>query len=262
MDAHVHFHNLARVPPTLEAAARNFGSVGGRSHGFLGTLLLAQSQAEHVFEELCSLSSSGEWTFASASREPESLIARSRDASIAVVCGRQVRARDGLEVLALGTCQTYPDEMPFDEAITAVLSSGAVPVLPWGVGKWLGERGRRVRKAALTRGPATLLIGDNGNRLQCAGIPRLVREFQQQGFMVLPGTDPFPIADGYRRVGSFGFLAGIEPSLATPWRDLWAWLADGGGSPSPYGRAAGAVGFLMSQVGIQLYNRLRRDRRS
>jgi len=262
VDAHVHFHALARVPPTLEAAARHFSAAGGRSHGFLGALLLAQSQAECVFEELASLSSYGQWTLEPAEREPETLIARAGDAAIAVVCGRQVRARNGLEVLALGTRAMFPDGMPFDEAVAAVHSSGAVPVLPWGFGKWLGERGRQVREAALQRGPAALLIGDNGSRLQCAGVPRLVRELQQQGFKALPGTDPFPFAGGYRRVGGFGFLAGIEPSLASPWRDLRAWLAGEGGSPCPYGRATGVLDFLISQTGIQLYNRLPWARKS
>lgn len=260
VDAHVHFHGLSCVSPTLDAAARNMGGWGIQSEALLGALLLAQSSSERVFEALSKASTVGRWSIEGVEAEPETLVARTGDEGIAIVCGRQVRALDGLEVLALGTRQEFPDGLEFPAALDAVRASGALPVIPWGFGKWLGERGRRVASALDTQGPRALFLGDNGGRLAAAGLPPLLYSAGQRGFRILPGTDPFPFAQGYRRVGQFGFLAGIEPSMTHPWRDLRRWLLGLEESPPAFGSAMGLTEFIFNQVGIQLYSRLRRAR--
>jgi len=195
----------------------------------------------------------GRWVVTSLPAEPESLIARRDQVAVALVCGRQVRAADGLEVLGLGTCQTYPDGLPFADAVSLVQRSGALTVLPWGFGKWLGERGRRVEQLLDKSAPGDLFVGDNGNRLAALGPPRLFRTAQRKGFRVLPGTDPFPLPGAHRRVGGFGFWAAIEPSAAAPWRALRVWLASRPSSPLAYGRAVGPLRFVRDQVGLRLH---------
>ena len=77
----------------------------------------------------------------------------------------------------------------------------------------------------------------------------------------LKGSDPFPFGRDYRRVGGFGFLAGVEPDPARPWGVIRDWLA-GGGVPVPYGRAVGLGRFTVNQLWIQVHNRLPRKARS
>lgn len=200
----------------------------------------------------------GAWTFDAAGDEPETLIARQGQAAVVVVCGRQVRSADGLEVLALGTRSTFPDGLSLLETVGAVRQSGALTVVPWGFGKWLGRRGKRVEAALeLSMGAEALFVGDNGSRLGLLGAPTLVRASEQRGFRVLPGTDPFPFGGDHRRVGRFGFLADVDPAKAAPWRSLRAWLVGRPSSPVPYGSACGLGRFLFIQVGIQIYNRFR-----
>ena len=260
IDGHVHFHSQASVAPTLDAAAANFRAVGGSSEGWLGGILLTQASGERVFETLLTSPTTSGWSFTPAQDEPETLIARQGMSMLAVVCGRQVRAEDGLEVLALGTREVFPDGLPFDEAVEAVRRSGALTVIPWGFGKWLGERGKRVKKTLDLLGTQGLFVGDNGSRLGLFGQPALVRASEQRGFRVLPGTDPFPFAGGYRKVGSFGFIAELNPAESAPWHGLRAWLMEQTVSPKPYGRASGPFEFVFNQVGIQVYNRLFRKR--
>jgi hypothetical protein len=260
VDGHVHFHRREAVGLTLDAAARNFQATSSRTEALLGAVLLTQTATERVFEKLRDSSSTVDaWSFTTPPDEPETLIAARGVDRIAVVCGRQVRASDGLEVLALGTLESFPDGLAFDEAIRAVLASGALTVLPWGFGKWLGERGQRVERALAEFGPEVLMVGDNGSRLTLAGVPPLVQSAALQGFRVLPGTDPFPFAAGHRRVGKFGFLATCEPPESAPWRALRGWLEGQRQSPQPYGRATGPFAFLFNQVGIQVYNRFFRS---
>lgn len=260
VDGHVHFHSVAAVGPTLDAAAGNFRAAGDRTTGLLGAMLLTQASRERVFETLQGTGNAGGWTITPARDEPVTLIAAREGAAIAIVCGRQVRASDGLEVLGLGTLQSFPDGLPFDEAVTTVRQSGALTVIPWGFGKWLGERGQRVERTLASVGSQALLVGDNGSRLSWLGLPSLLRMSQNKGFRLLPGTDPFPFAGGHKRVGQFGFLADVEPSEAAPWRDLRTWIEARRESPQAYGAATGPLRFVFNQVGIQFYNRLLRGR--
>jgi hypothetical protein len=258
VDAHVHFHNEMRVAPTLDAAALNFRAAGRRADGLLGVLLLTQAKAERVFETLQDSPRAGEWRMHPASAEAETLIARRGPDSIAVVCGRQLCTAEGLEVLALGTREQFPDGLPLGDAIASVQNSGAVAVLPWGFGKWLGARGRQVENAFENGVPGGLFAGDNGGRLASLPKPRLIRRAAARGYRVLPGSDPFPFASDHRRVGAFGFLARTELPESAPWRSLRTWLLGTNDSPAPYGSGCNAVRFVINQFGIQLYRRFQR----
>jgi hypothetical protein len=221
-------------------------------------LLLTQAAGERVFEQLVGGTERGGWRLERVAAEPETVLASKHDVAIAIVCGRQVKSRNGLEVLALGTCREFPDGREIEEAITEVRESGAMAVIPWGFGKWLGERGTRVRTVLDANGESAVSVGDNGGRLAVWGVPALVRDSERRGFRVVPGTDPFPFGGDYRRVGAFGFLAEADIELAAPWRSLRAWLESSPRSPRCFGAACGPVRFFVNQVGMQFYNRFLR----
>ena len=256
MDAHVHFHDVARVVATLDAAESNFRALGCPADGLLGMLLLAQSDGEQVFESLAGLPRAGDWAFTPARDEPETLIARRDDHCVAIVCGRQLRTDDGLEVLGLGTLALFRDRLPIAEAVRAVRQAGALPVVPWGFGKWLGRRGERIEALLAACRPDELFVGDNGGRLGWLPVPPLIRAAEGRGFRVLPGSDPFPFAADHRRVGAFGFRAETALPATAPWRELHAWLRARCRSPSPYGHGCGPLRFALNQAGIQIYRRL------
>lgn len=255
VDAHVHFHNAGRIGPTLDAAAASFRRAAADGARVRGMLLLTQAAREHVFEEMAAGPDRDGWRFEPLVQEPQTVLARKDDALLAVVCGRQVRARAGLEVLALGTRHEFADDQSFEATAAEVRASGALTVLPWGFGKWLGGRGAAVRALLEASDTRALWVGDNGSRLALWGMPGLVRESQQRGVRVLPGTDPFPFGTDYRRVGSFGFVAETSIDEAAPWESLRRWLETLPRSPRSYGRASGPVQFVVNQVGMQVYNR-------
>jgi hypothetical protein len=258
VDGHVHFHNVDCVGATLDSAAANFAAVGAGPRSIQGALLLTQAAGERVFEKLASGPPRGGWQFDRVGAEPETVLARKQGATLAIVCGRQVKSRNGLEVLALGTCREFADGREIEDAIAEVRAAGAMAVVPWGFGKWFGERGRRVRTVLDSSGSSVLAVGDNGGRLAAWGVPKLIRESEIRGFRVLPGTDPFPFGRDYRRVGAFGFVAELELDEAAPWRSLRAWLEASPQSPQRFGSACGPARFVVNQVGMQLYNRFLR----
>lgn len=259
VDGHVHFYEVERASPTLDSALENFRMLGGGEGRCVGALLLTQGSREHVFESLSGHETCGNWTIRPCRSEPQSLIAERDGQAIAVICGRQIRCDTGLEVAALGTTDEFPDGLALDETLARVQGSGAMAVIPWGFGKWSGERGRTVDQALGRYSPDKLAVGDNGGRLRLAGEPLLVRKARDAGYKVLSGSDPFPCGDDYRRVGAFGFLAGVTPGTASPWHDLATWLAAREQSPPGYGQTIGPVRFLVNQAGIRLHNRRMRS---
>ena len=261
VDAHVHFHDDRLIPATLDAAAVNFSSIESPARPSLGMLLLAESSAEQSFDLLTNSDRVGAWQLQSLPGERESIIATKGASRIAIICGQQVRCVHGIEILALGSRRRYPERCQPDDVVNQAIADGAVPVVPWGFGKWMGRSGVIVKALFDNRRKRSLFVGDNGGRLAMVGRPPLLKRLQRDGARVLPGSDPFPFGGDYRRVGGFGFLADAPISVDQPWAMLRTWLLTGSTEPIPYGRAVGPVRFLRNQTGIQIHNRLQRAAR-
>lgn len=256
VDAHVHFHGDRPVSTTLSAAESHFSSIDRSQNPALGFLLLVESGGEHKFDQLANSEREGRWQLTSLSGEPETIVAASGASRLVIVCGQQVRCLRGIEVLALGSRQRYAENQHPNDVVDQVLADGAIPVLPWGFGKWVGQAGRIVTELFDRRSPESLFAGDNGGRLAVLGMPASLRRLRRAGFRILPGSDPFPFGSDHRRVGSFGFLANVTIDTARPWSGLRHWLLNDLGDPIPYGRAVGPGRFFINQTGIQIRNRL------
>ena len=261
VDAHVHFHQQRLVEPTLDAAARNFARLGPPAGPLFGALLLAEPARERIFEQITASRTCGRWQLQPVAGEPQTILASSGEGEIAIVCGRQVRCALGLEALALGTTAQYSDGRGLEETLERIRADGGLAVVPWGFGKWMGRAGGIVRDlfSACSDAPGRVFAGDNGGRLHLWGMPRLLEAATEAGFRVLPGTDPFPFAADYRRVGAFGFVAEAEISQSAPWGSLKQWLESPGAAPKPYGRALNPLQFLFNQGWMQIHNRVLPD---
>ncbi len=112
-----------------------------------------------------------------------------------VLAGRQVVSAEGVEVLAQCTAAQFANGRPLEETIEEIQAAGALAVLPWGVGKWLGRRGKLVTEAA-ARSP--ILLGDNAGRPPFWSFPA------QSLRRAL--TDYTPVNALGRRVSLFTFL--------------------------------------------------------
>lgn len=255
VDAHVHFHGVGAVAATLDAAASNFARAAPGQPGLAGYLLLTQGAREHVYEELHRRHSVGPWALAPATGEEQTLFAQRGPVRLALVCGRQIRAEDGLEVAALGTCRNFADGRSFADSVAEVLAADVVTAIPWGFGKWTGARGRRVSQCLQRDAERRVFLGDSGSRTWLLGEPALIRSGRQAGTRVLAGSDPFPFGSDHRRVGAFGFLADLAPDLARPWASLRRWLEGLRQSPSLYGRPSSPVRFAINQIGVHAWNR-------
>lgn len=267
VDAHVHLHNMFDIGDFFKCAAANFrkasSEVGDANP--LYVIALTESFPTDRFRNFYDLAggrvcpkggSAGSVTVARTLEDSSLLCTLDGETSLVLIAGRQIVSAEGLEVLALGTNRMFPDGRPLARILLEVRDSGALPVIPWGFGKWSGARGRLVRELLLTYRPeAPLFLGDNGGRPRLLPEPPFFELARGQGVPILPGSDPFPLPREVRRVGSFGFACPSSLSYDHPTRDLILLLTDPAPRLIPYGRLEHPLHFIGKQVAIQLIKR-------
>lgn len=266
IDAHVHFYPCYRPEPFLDGALANFRLHGAR----LGVdayapsfLLLTETAEDHWFRELREATArpAGAWTLRTTNDDCSLIASRGIGERIVIVAGRQIATRDGLEVLAVGLDDDLPDGQPLRRTIERVVARGALPVIPWGFGKWWFHRGHLVRGLLEWPPRGVLFLGDNGGRPHGLGTPSLFELAGERGVWTLPGSDPLPFPSHERRVGSHGFALDAPLDLDRPGESLKAQLRELDAQPRAYGAGAALRAFLVHQVVLQVRKRGRIARR-
>lgn len=262
VDAHVHVHSAFDHDVFLDGAAANFRRGAARvgiDEPYAGCLLLAEMKEARWFRERRNGSRTGRpsgrddaWVFEPTEEDCSLLARRATGEKLFVIAGRQIVVREGIEVLALGRDAEISDGLPLAATLDHVRAAGALPVLPWGFGKWWLRRGALVAAAFRHRAGEELFLGDNSGRLEMAGMPALFREAWTEGVPVLPGTDPLPLAGHCGRAGSYGCVLAGPLDEARPAACVLRAIRRLKGQPRVYGRPAGLPRFLGDQAAIRL----------
>jgi len=259
VDAHVHFYPCYDRDLFLDAALANFRRGAGEldlPESTPGCLLLSEARGERWFERVTIEAEGfprGAWAFEPGS-EPEVLVARRRAEPLSrlfLFAGRQIAAREGIEVLALATDAQLGDGLPLFDTLGWANERGAITVLPWGFGKWSFGRGELVHQALSRLGRDHLFLGDSAARPQLGVRPRLFGEAKEKRVHILPGTDPLPFPSHTARAGSYGFVLAGPLDEAAPARSLRQLLGAQLQQPRFYGRREGLLGFFCDQVRMQ-----------
>lgn len=249
LDSHVHLHPIHDEARVLDAAIANARS--SLPDAALVWLLLTEMAGVDAFTRLARQPPAG----FDGGLDADGLtleLRRGDGARVRLTAGRQVQTREGLELLALGTRAAIPDGIALCEAIRRAHGAGALAVIPWGVGKWLGRRGHLV--ADLQAGPdgEEVYLGDNMNRPTVWPTPTQFATAVSAGRRVLPGTDPLPLPRHVDRVAAFGLGLEIEPTAVGGFPALRALIADPRVAMQPCGRRSGIPAFLFDQAALRL----------
>lgn len=264
VDGHVHVHDCFSWPSCINAAHRHFTSasrVAGVDGNFEGCLLLVDNHSAAAFARL----HSGRvevpaWSVYVLDEHDSVVISNDAGARVYVIAGRQIVTAENLEVLAVGCATVIPDGFGTRETIERVREQNAIPILPWGVGKWTGRRKQLVRDLltahAQTPEHQPLLAGDNGNRLRCRRRPEALHDAEQTGLPVIPGSDPLPIPSHSSRVGSYGFMLDSWMQTDQPAEAIRQRLATMQVSPPAFGTLAPLPRFVRDQFIMQWRRRI------
>jgi len=147
---------------------------------------------------------------------PSALVVTDGGRDVTLVAARQVAAAERVEALGFFGETPVPDGLPYAETLARLRGAGYLPVLAWGLGKWLGKRAKIV-DAALASADAVsapLLIGDCALRPTFWPTPAPYRAARAKGLQIVFGSDPLPRPGDERAAGRYATLvdASFDPA--------------------------------------------------
>lgn len=194
IDTHVHIYPHYDVAIFLDTAARRMAGQG--------VLMLTETAQDDAFARLHSGQLTvADWHTQTYPQDPTAVTLTRGDQRLMLIAGRQIVTAERLEILALGTVQTFADGQGAGDVLTTLRAAQIPAVLPWGVGKWVGKRGKILSDLIATHGTKPgVMLGDNGGRPVGWPTPGI---FKTADVPVLPGSDPLPIIGAEQDVGGY-----------------------------------------------------------
>ena len=155
LDTHVHFYPQFDVGAALDAAATNLQRVIDAHHleNACPALLWTRFAREIDVRQrlLDDGTRCGGWHAETVSDDaPGFMVRHPSGRRLFIFVGMQLVSAEGLEVLVAGCHENSGERLPVEDIIQHY-SRRHLVILPWGVGKWFGRRGRLVEK--LLEGP-------------------------------------------------------------------------------------------------------------
>lgn len=203
LDTHVHIYPYVALHQLLHAARRQLHQAAPDAECF--ALCLTERNGHTAFADLASgARTAAGWTFHPTAETNLLRAQPDRGDPLYVLAGRQIITAERLEILALGTDERIPDGQPARAVLDLVRRSRALPVLPWGMGKWLGARGSLVRQLVNEAQPDAFALADTYLLPACAPRPAALRSAARRGFRALAGTDPLDREGEEALAGRYG----------------------------------------------------------
>lgn len=197
----------------------------------------------------------GKWELR-PTNEPNSLTARTHDgATIVLIAGRQVVTRENLEVLGLGVDRDLPFDLSLEDTIRKVHHAGALPVVPWGFGKWWFGRGNRVLELLENSTLPPFCLGDSAGRPQGTRRPQQFIRASKRGISVLPGTDPLPLERHEDMAGKYGLILRDPLQMSAPETGIKFLLLRLFNAPETFGKRASLPRAVGTQVALRFQSR-------
>jgi hypothetical protein len=262
IDAHVHIYDCYDLDKYFNSAYSNFKSAAenlGHADDFTGILLLAESSKDIWFQHLWNYANgielpdgrtSRNWNFYHTAENCSLKATSGKSKSLILIAGRQIVSSEGLEALAIGTTNTFEDGETIYDIIEKINENDSLPILPWGVGKWFGNRGKIVEDI-INIYYTSIYLGDNKNRPYFWPEPRLFRLAKQRGISIFPGSDPLPFAGEHCKVGSFGFSLNARLLDERPTIALKDWILNPTMQFQPYGKLEHVFPFFKNQIALR-----------
>jgi len=261
IDSHVHIHDCFNLEDHLDSVFRNFSNSAfeiDNSTRWMGVLLLTEMKGTDYFKTLHnSLSQKilNKLIIVKTEEEESFIVENSTSHKVIVISGRQIVAKSGIELLALGTSKNIKEREDLEKSVLEVIKANAIPVIPWGFGKWVGEKKNIVKNLITTNKDVKFFLGDNSGRLRFWFKPSLFKFGKSHNRFVFPGSDALPIPSEVNKTGSYGFYLKAELNLFKPAEGLKKLLYDLKESPLTFGKLENPIRFFRNQFIMQIKKR-------
>jgi hypothetical protein len=258
IDSHVHIHECFDLEEFLNNIFANFSNYAheiDNSIPWIGVLLLSEIKGNNFFNLI--LNSSGQkflnnFIITKTEEEESFIIQKSNGQKVIVISGRQIITKGGIELLTLCTTKYFNENEDLHRTILDVITANAIPVIPWGVGKWVGEKKNIVRDFINLNKNINFFLGDNSGRIKFWPEPYLFKLGKSCNRFILPGTDALPIRSEVSKTGSYGFYLITKMDFSKPSESLKKNLNELDKSPSTFGKLENPVKFFRNQFIMQI----------
>ncbi len=251
VDSHIHINDCYNLKRFFDSAFRNFALHKNKLSAlekFIGVLFLTEAGDydffKKFFDEPELYSSKINYKIERTSEET-SLKISDRSNCIILIAGQQIITAENLEVLALGTRKRFKYKKKFSDTINSINDSGAICVIPWAVGKWIGKRGKIIKD--ILQNNSGIFLGDNSGRPVFWPTPKLFSEGMGKKIYTLRGSDPLPFKSQVNKAGSFGFYFNSSIDLNKPFSDIKKLINNLDNKPANYGSLENPLRFFKNQ---------------
>jgi hypothetical protein len=260
-DGHVHIHRQFQENICLRCALTNFARVA-TLHNFSGNidnvLFLTESsnidwfRRQHDCADKNFIDKQNGYQFKVTGETNSLYFEKDSLGRLFLIAGRQIITTERIEVLALGLENAYPDGHSLSKTLSDLQQTNSIIVIPWGVGKWLGKRGRIIASFLSDLPFGSFFLGDTGNRPSFWPLPVFFHPLGQLPPLNLPGSDPLPLANQENRIGKTGFFLQGQLDQQRPFYNLHRLITPTNQTIGTYGDPERLVPFLYNQTAMQL----------
>ena len=224
-DTHVHLYPCYDFSLAIAHSLRNLQKIAFANRigpqQFIPGLILTETSDCHYY---CRLRQ-GANIFGSSSKIVEasdsyvSISSKLADSDLVLFPGRQICTTEGIELLALLKDVDIPDGLPLLETLSQIRSLGAIPVLNWGLGKWLGQRGHIISRLLAEEQTDPIILADTSMR-PWFWFDKSLHHAHSCKLPVIAGSDPFRLPGEERLIGSYGILSNIQVTIESLPNDI------------------------------------------
>ncbi len=209
VDTHTHFYPFCSFEEFFDYAYLNMQNAARDNYNaqpFSAILCLLETETSHNYQDLLDIATStkkiGDWQLESLDQNTLFRVSQNNGKELYLLPGQQIITSENLELLIIGNTDKITYRKPIHSYLEKYGDTHLL-IIPWGVGKWLGKRGRIVSQL-IQNSDYKFALGDNSGR---ASLWKYVPQFNQarkKNIKILAGSDPLPIHKQYKKVATYG----------------------------------------------------------
>jgi hypothetical protein len=260
IDGHVHLEHQDYFPELLDRALTNMRKISAEENGerqVRGMLFLAEMPGQswrfavrENAEKEKSIGGKIPWSLRPGEQKNVIICENGNGDQMVCLTGQQVNTSEKLELLLFGHDEPYLQESLL-RSVEKSVKQGSLIIIPWGVGKWLGKRGRLVLDLMEHEELTGYMLGDNGNRpVVWKKIPQFIRA-RKKNIPIIGGTDPLFLPGQIQRVGSYGTVVSEKTTGYYSVSDIRQ-LFQKNNSMKNYGALQNLHSFITAQIALRL----------
>ncbi|MCP5064114.1 MAG: hypothetical protein GY936_16865 [Ignavibacteriae bacterium] len=261
VDAHVHIQTMYDLEEYFDVVFLNFSLAAkeiNNAQSWFGFLLLTEVSSINQFEKLVQLNSIGKknkYSIQATEGGSSLTIVSPNRNKIFIIPGKQIIAKNNIEVLALCTNKKFDENQSIPTTIKEINDENGIAVLPWGVGKWTGKRKEIIENILIEHKNEKFFLGDNSGRPTFWSEPDLFKVGNQTNHFVLPGSDALAIPSEVNKTASYGFYIYEIIDDSKPAQSIKNILTNLNKPPICFGILENPFSFLKNQITMQFLKR-------